>query len=103
MKTVRYEAVARMADRNPLLSLINKTFIDSQRSFSQGVMMGNTAYVYIFASEDLSKVEILIQNSQTYRTKFTINHHLVHWHDIAHIPLMHNAILNSIQETDNGS
>ena len=103
MKTVRYELVARMADRNPLLSLINKTFIDAQRSFSQGVVMGNTAYVYIFVSEDLSKVEIVLQNTQTNRTKFTMSHKLVHWHDIAHIPLMHNAILNSIQETDNGS
>lgn len=103
MKTVRYEAVARMADRNPLLSLINKTFIDSQRSFSQGVMMGNTAYIYIFVSEDLSKVEIVLQHTQTNRTKFTMSHTLVHWHDIAHIPLMHNAILNSIQETDSGS
>ncbi len=103
MKTVRYELIARMADRNPLLSLINKTFIDAQRSFSQGVIMGNTAYIYIFVSEDLSKVEIVLQNTQTNRTKFTMSHELVHWHDIAHIPLMHNAILNSMQETDSGS
>lgn len=103
MKTVNYVSMARSQDVHDIYRLVNKVFKDAHRSSSSCSRTAQNVYVYLYVSETMNTVELIIQNTEYINHPNTVKHILPHWHDIAHIPLMHNAILNSIQEIDSGS